>query len=61
MVDRARRHDIEDGELADTIRMIERHAVGDPSAAIVAGDAGSARSRGAAITSTWSRAIARLE
>src|SRR5262249_15194038 len=36
---RARRDDIEDGDLADTSAMIKRHAVGNAAAAVVAGDA----------------------
>ena len=35
---RFRRQDVEDGEAVDAGRMVERHAVGDAAAAVVAGD-----------------------
>ena len=56
----ARRHDVEDGEPAHALRMVERHAVGDPPAAVVAGDR-EALMPERRITATLSRAIARFE
>ena len=35
---RLSRHDIQDGEPADAVRMVESHAIGDAAAAIVPGD-----------------------
>jgi hypothetical protein len=45
-IDGPRRYDVEDGDLADMIGMVERHAVGDAAAAVVAGDAEALESEG---------------